>query len=297
MKTKIWGCILGAVMFASALQSCQTQVEIPDGAVYPILFGSTETRAVADLDDLKTNGFKVYAYFTGSIGSSSFANNVKYAEGLDVWSFETPEYWIPNTNYLFKAVYPGRIGNVDVDNDSSELTFTISDLDISEQQDVMVATATASVAENATAPASGSVVNLTFHHLLSNVVIAIKAEVNVTIKEVTLKYVPIKCDYTGNNWLPSAQGNISQGELNESLSPAANPAEFGFLVFPQTANGVELFIRTSDKNYEIPIPNITWAAGKKYTYTLTIKQNDILFDEPTIKEWDEESATGSVVIK
>ena len=181
MKTKIWGCILGAVMFASALQSCQTQVEIPDGAVYPILFGSTETRAVADLNALKTNGFKVYAYFQGNVGgSASFANNVKHAvvEGLDVWSFETPEYWIPNTNYWFKAVYPGGIGNVD--NDSSEQTFTISDLDISKQQDVMVATATASVAENATAPASGSVVNLQFKHLLACVEIKIKSSINVS---------------------------------------------------------------------------------------------------------------------
>lgn len=299
MKTKIWGCILGAVMFASALQSCQTQVEIPDGAVYPILFGSTETRAVADLDDLKTNGFKVYAYFQGNVGgSASFANNVKHAvvEGLDVWSFETPEYWIPNTNYWFKAVYPGNAAVVD--NNNNDQTLTIADYDIQSQTDVMVATATASVAENATAPTSGSVVNLQFKHLLANVVVKIKAEVNVTINDMAIKYVPVKCNYTNGSWSETSQGNIEKEGVNAKLSPGANPAEIDFLVIPQTVNGGQkLYIKTSDKTYDIAIPATTWNAGTKYTYTLTIKQNDILFDEPSVEEWDEESAVGSVVIK
>ena len=309
MKTKIWGCILGAVMFASALQSCQTQVEIPDGAVYPILFGSTETRAVADLDDLKTNGFKVYAYFQGNVGgSASFANNVKHAvvEGLDVWSFETPEYWIPNTNYWFKAVYPGGIGNVD--NDSSEQTFTISDLDISKQQDVMVATATASVAENATAPASGSVVNLTFHHLLANVVIAIKSEISgVIVKSVSLHEIAQTGSYDETKaipWSSTQTTSVKKENINITLTTGQNEysdvTAGGFLVIPQVVKNKELSLSivTSNKNYTIAIPDITWEVGVQYIYTLTIQQNDIIFDLPTIvEEWDEKNATGSVIIK
>ena len=299
MKTKIWGCILGAVMFASALQSCQTQVEIPDGAIYPILFGSTETRAVADLVALKTNGFKVYAYFKGNQGSSSFEKNVIYSTTQNVWGFQTPEYWIPGTTYNFKAFYPKSLSGLNVDNSDATQSFTISDFNIGTQTDIMVASPDAHVVpEGKTAPDAGSVVNLTFQHLLANVVIKIEAEISVTIKDVTLKYVPVQCNYKNSSWTASSQGNIAQENLGIVLQSGAAPAEIGFLVFPQTVNGVKLSIRTSDKNYDdIPIPAIVWNPGVKYTYTLTIKQNDILFDEPTVEEWDEESAVGSVVIK
>ena len=221
-------------------------------------------------------------------------------EGLDVWSFETPEYWIPNTNYWFKAVYPGNAAVVD--NNNNDQTLTIADYDIQSQTDVMVATATASVAENATAPTSGSVVNLQFQHLLANVVVKIKAEINVTIQDISLKFVPVKCNYADGRWEQNTQGNIEKSGVNVALSKGGDYEDVtngGFLVIPQTTNGDQLlYIRTLDnKTYEIPIPTITWAAGTKYIYTLTIKQSNILFNEPTVEIWDEENATGSVVIK
>ena len=175
MKTKFWGCILGAVMLASSLQSCQTRVEIPDGAIYPILFGSTESRAVAGLDQIKSGGFKVYAYFEGNKGSSSFAKDVKHTvvEEKDYWSFETLEYWIPDTKYWFKAIYPAELsaGKLTVNQDTSAQNFTIENFDVvNHQVDIMLAEATASVDKGATVPTTnayvnGSVVNLTFEHL------------------------------------------------------------------------------------------------------------------------------------
>ena len=90
--------------------------------------------------------------------------------------------------------------------------------------------------------------------------------------------------------------------MNKSLSSSSDEyhdvTDGGFLVFPSSVDGVQLYIKTSDKTYELPLkaPD-SWNMGTKYTYTLTIKQNDILFDEPTVEEWDEENATGSVVIK
>jgi hypothetical protein len=46
----------------------------------------------------------------------------------------------------------------------------------------------------------------------------------------------------------------------------------------------------------IPV-SFDWEPGKKYTYTLTITQEYIKFNEPGVDIWDEENATGSVVIK
>lgn len=299
MKTKIWGCILGAVMFASALQSCQTQVEIPDGAVYPILFGSTESRAVAGLKDIKSGGFKVYAYFEGNKGSASFEKDVTYNHEQNVWGYEDLEYWIPNTNYWFKAVYPGNAAVVD--NNNNDQTLTIADYDIQSQTDVMVATATASVAENATAPTSGSVVNLTFEHLLANVVIAIKSEISgVTINNITLSNIADHGKYDGEDWNSSNTGEVTITSGVDLVQNAdhVDVTNGGIMVIPGNAGG-HLTIEASNKTYkDIKIPSgTTWEKGNRYTYTAVIKHENIVFNEPTADKWDSESATGSVIIK
>ena len=166
----------------------------------------------------------------------------------------------------------------------------------------MVAKKNTSVAAGATAPTEGSTVSLNFQHLLANVVVKIKAEVNVTINNVSLKYVPVNGSYADGSWSYSSQGNIVKDGLNKSLSSSSNEyhdvTDGGFLAFPCDINETKLYIKTSDKTYELPLTAPTsWVAGNRYTYTLTIKQNDILFDEPTVEEWDEENAVGSVIIK
>ena len=58
-------------------------------------------------------------------------------------------------------------------------------------------------------------------------------------------------------------------------------------------------IEASNKTYSnISLPeNTSWKNGRKYTYVAEIKQNDIIFNEPSVKVWDSESATGSVIIQ
>lgn len=290
-----------------ALTACEKEpASVHDGERYPILFGNYETRATADLDDLKEYGFKVYAYFEGNTGNShTFVKEVTYSSAQDVWGYEGLEYWIPGARYWFKAFYPTipSAGTLTVDNTSSTQPFKITDFDISKQEDIMVATAEREVANGAKFPTSGSsVVDLTFQHLLACVVVKIKAEVNVTINNVSLKYVPVNGSYANGLWSYSSQGNIEKDGLNKSLSSSSNEyhdvTDGGFLVFPCGVNGTKLYIKTSDKTYELPLTAPTsWVAGNRYSYTLTIKQNDILFDEPSVEEWDEENATGSVVIK
>lgn len=286
---------------------------VPDGpkGKYPILFRcSDDTRAVATVDSMKDdeNGFDVYAYIKGSTGATdSFEKNVKW-DG-SAWSYTGLEYWIPGATYWFKAVYPKGIANVDNDNTTDEIptqAVTITNFDITSQKDILVAE-TARAGLKATpedqAPTTGSVVSLQFKHLLANVTIKIKAEINVTINDVTLKFVPVKGSYTNGIWSCPTQGNIEKTNLNKTLNSSNNEfqdvTDGGFLVFPSSVDDAHLFIKTSNKSYDIKLPATPseWVAGNKYSYTLTIKQNDILFDEPTVEEWDEENATGSVVIK
>lgn len=303
MKTKIWGCILGAVMFASALQSCQTQVEIPDGAVYPILFGSTETRAVADLDDLKTNGFKVYAYFEGTqdgYGSGVFDKEVRFEDSY--WKYDNLEYWIPNTTYKFKAFYPKSLSGLNVTNDKNQ-SYTATTFDISKQVDFMVATDTRSVNEK-TEPDGGSVVDLKFVHQLALVEIKIKSAISVTIKNITLNNIATGYQCIDGVWSQGDDGNKTDFVYasNTKLTPGADYADVtggGILVIPSMTDSETFTIEASNKTYsEISLPADTvWEKGLKYTYTMEIKQNDIIFNEPKVEIWDSESATGSVIIK
>lgn len=304
---KILGLASLALMLLAGVACNNEDVPNEPQGKYPILFGNYETRATAGLDDLKTNGFKVYAYFKGNTGNShTFVKEVTYSDAQNVWGYEGLEYWIPGATYWFKAFYPTTpsAGTLTVDNTSSTQSFTIADFDISKQEDIMVAETARKgmlVDKSTGAPLTGSVVNLKFEHLLSNVTIAIKADINVTINEVTLKYLPVKGNYEKGLWSSTQEGNIYMTGLNKTLSAANNDfvdvTDGGFLTLPTTVESAKLYVKTANKEYELSIPSVTWSAGIKYTYKLTIKQDDILFDEPSVEEWDEENAVGSVIIK
>lgn len=287
-----------------ALTACEKEpASVHDGERYPILFGNYETRATAGLDDLKTYGFKVYAYFTGNTGNShTFEKEVTYSSTQNVWGYAGLEYWIPGATYWFKAFYPTMpSGTLTVDNTSSIQPFTIADFDISQQEDIMVATAKRTVDNGATCPTGGSVVDLDFQHLLACVAIELKSEIDgVTINSIKISDIADYGTYEELQWSSSNKTSITV-EPNVELSKGEEYVDVtngGILVIPAEANGVTLSISTSSKNYDnIKIPAINWEIGNKYTYTIEIQQNDIILNNPNVAKWDSDSATGSVIIK
>ncbi|MBQ5680843.1 MAG: fimbrillin family protein, partial [Bacteroidaceae bacterium] len=65
-----------------------------------------------------------------------------------------------------------------------------------------------------------------------------------------------------------------------------------------SAPDFSITILTTEEEYTSElIPSTNWEQGRQYTYTATIKQKNIIFDEPEVAVWDKESATGSVIIK
>lgn len=307
MRIKLCGLIACAAMLAAGVVSCQQHDDIPQGVKYPILFDSPDTRATATFADLKNNGFMVYAFVDGNAGSTSFAKKVTHSvvEGRDIWALETPEYWLPDTNYYFKAFYPSvpSAGTLTVANTNENQDFTITGFDITEQEDIMVASATASVDAGAPAPTAGSVVPLKFQHLLANIVVKIKSEIpNVTVSNVSFEGVAQSGKYEKNIWTASQTVSFGKQYTGDPLvKDAENYVDVtsgGILVIPENINGSQkMYITTSHKVYDFKLQPITWKSGMLYTYTLTIKQENIIFNEPTVEIWDEENATGSVIIK
>lgn len=280
---------------------------------YPILFRCMdETRAVATVGSMKsdTTGFAVYAFFTNNAinASQSFNKTVKYDDQSSKWLYSGLEYWIPGATYYFKAVYPTTIDYA-VDNSTTTQPLTITGYDITNQYDILVAEAGPLTVDPVVgAPGSGSIVYLNFQHLLANVTIKAMSELAtpVDIERIELRTVAKKADYIGNKW--SAQ-SFTKGDFgfdsNWTLNKAVSETDYtditngGILVIPEQINGTqELYIKTSHKEYKVSFPTTyTWNPGQKYTYTLIIKQENIEFNEPKVEIWDEENATGSVVIK
>ena len=271
---------------------------------YPILFKCPDvTRAEANLTDIQAGGFDVYAFYQTSVAPVLGFDKYVYYEN-SIWKYDDVEYWIPGATYWFKAIYPSG-DYYTLDNTSSTQNIKIENFDITSQTDIMTAETDRNGLEvdwEIGAPQSGSEVKLNFSHLLANVVIKVKAEVNVTINDITLRRVKKIGTYNNGLWSYSSEGTIAKS-INMPLTTAdkegVDVTDGGLLVIPGNAAGVVLDINTSHQNNtDIEIPQISWEKGKRYTYTLTIKQNDIIFkDSPEVAVWDETNATGSVIIK
>lgn len=306
MRIKLCGFVVWAVFLACGLMSCQ-QEDRPHGVQYPIVFSnSSETRATATKDDLKEDGFTVYAFVQGNAGSTSFAKDVVYNATYDVWAFESPEYWIPNTAYYFKAFYPKALtsGTLKVDTSKSDLDFAIEGFDaVNHQQDIMVASATATVPIGASHPGNSSSVDLNFQHLLACIDIQMTSAISdVIITNITLEDADTNGSYDSatGEWSAEDSGDITITPKDGALSSTTpkSVTNDGFLVIPGDALGKTLVIETNiNKTYRVALPDMTWAKGNKYTYTAEVKQSNIIFNEPKVDEWDSENATGSVIIK
>ncbi|MBO5890966.1 MAG: fimbrillin family protein [Alistipes sp.] len=312
MRNKMLVYIVWVFVLALGVQSCNND-PMPDApkGKYPILFRcSDETRAEATVESMKadTDGFNVYAYFeTNTNEKVSFEKNVWWNESEGMWLYDDIEYWIVGATYWFKAVYPHGIATVD--NSNSTQTVTITGYDVTNQDDILVAETDRGgmlVTEQNQAPTSGSVVSLNFQHLLANVTIKVLSELAtpVEVERIELRNIASQGDYNGN-WIANDSkctlGIDSDITLNkaESDTDYTDITDGGFIVIPEQINGTQkLYIKTSFKEYEISVPTtLSWSSGKKYSYTLTINQEYIEFNEPKVDIWDEENATGSVVIK
>ena len=304
MKLNKWGYIIAVSLMTVGLLACNKDNAMPDEELYPILFGELHTRSAAGIEDLKEKGFKVYAYLEGNTGkSATFEKYVKYNSSQNVWWYEGLQYWIPETDYWFKAFYPSTLtaGTYNISNTSSAQNYTITGFDITKQEDVVVASAEASVPADALYPSTGSVVNLSFQHLLACVIVEIKTEIDgVSVKSVKLSDIKTNATFNGSYWESTNTTSITYSEQT-NLSKGADYADVtggGILVIPGSTNGVTLTI-SANKEYNVTLPSISWEGGNKYTYTALIKQNDIVFvdNAPYVEEWDSENATGSVIIK
>lgn len=295
--------ILFLVPLFVSCTSSQEEVPMKEEEQVSIGFNAkVNSRALADINDVKTNGFSVWGGYER--GTAPVFNGTDITLG-SANSYTTTQYWTYNT-YNFYAVYPkGTSATYNVSNN----TFTISNYNVKDNQDdLLIATVT-----DHEYPEDGSVVNLNFKHALvqlefvgsstSNTNMALLKNISLygeglpatatfnssgwTLGEATNATNPfLASDNGGNGWRLSYGGNNVLGEL---------------FVFPKDKNkNVQVSFKYNngnDQNVTVTIPECKWEAGKKYRYTFQIDPNlYIVFNEPEVTNWQNASA-GNIVVE
>ncbi|MDE6291945.1 MAG: fimbrillin family protein [Muribaculaceae bacterium] len=248
---------------------------------------------------------------------------VNYDAAKNIWSYTNPRYWFTDHEFSFVALYPksfvGLGSDLNYDNNRLAFTYTLPS-DYTQATDILIAghrrIATTSNVEQ--------MVELNFGHIMSRLNFVAKVESSaqnsgIQINSITIKGIAKEGSY---NALPAT---ISTGftetpdfaEAAWTVSPTSPKigyskdtskitltADKSYTLFPATD---PLFVIpqkvTSDLVVEIsysyngkaqaPIEGYLdsavideWLAGKSYTYSFTIKDNEsIVFDSPTVQDW------------
>lgn len=298
---------LSLLLLLTVASCTSTLSDEPTTDIRAISFMPTaETRAAVTGTSLPDgSSFSVWG------GYDNDATNVFKGETVteenDVWTYgDDYRYWIAGKTYNFYAVYPTDV-KADV---SSYGTITVTNFDCSktgsEAVDLMTATATG----NDSNPAP---VALTFNHELAKVNVNIRTEESTaTVVDATMWGIGYRGNFSKSNG--NAQWEILTQATEESspftrtkeatIDKLGIPLLNEMLLPPQditNTQGATIYVSyryTGDNvptEKEVTLPAITWAAGKSYTYTLTIEPDGrIHFDPPTINKWGE--AQGGIII-
>ena len=152
-------CLIISIIFTACSSSSVEDIPIQEEPQTAIGFNAkVNSRALADIDDVKENGFAVWGGYR-YIGGTETVFNGDSITFVDSNSVVTDKYWTYNT-YNFYAVYPkGTTATYNVANN----TFTINNYNVKNTEDLLCASATH------TYPNDGSTVSLGFKHLLTKV--------------------------------------------------------------------------------------------------------------------------------
>ena len=281
------------------------------------------TRAEATLTDtIQKYGFSVWGGYEGNTVFDG--RKVTYNDSNSEWGYENTEYWTYNT-YDFHGVYPTPVANstdknytVTWNNTTKELK--IENFNASNNIDLLHAPVDNQNGQLATV--TSQPVTMNFNHILTNVNVELikkqEAQVIEIVKAAIL--LPTVGDYSwpGTNSIKWSVDEFSTKTLtfdyseNKVLSNAQyTPIIENLLCIPQEikANAITLRVDysfkpesnaeiTENREYYVTLPAGTWNPGDKVVYRGIIDAHmNIVFGAPTVEEWGEDMAGGTIIIK
>ena len=295
-----------------------------------ITFNNVNTRA--GLNDLKTNGFGVWAVINNELQSNYLLmdnQKVEYTGGE--WGYSPTQYWVDNTAYSFVAVWPYGDSAYTLANNTVKLTVS----ETPATTDYLVAT---NITDTGAADGYSSTVVLDFQHVLTSVGVKIWRDGGkhqndqMRIRKVTIgnirkagtysvatgawEYTTDKLTQVHENNNVTDSDNIGgvtkQGDSYTYGGVGYDP--FGeVLLIPQTLdadNTISLKITYELKRnnaaswetaeLETVLPAIEWIGGQKYTYNVvlsSVTDITVYYIQTTVDPWGTPQVGGTVIIK
>lgn len=307
-----------SVMFLGA---CTNEIPDTPEATEAISFSVPQTRAaIESVNDM--SAFSVWGWYDVDATPFAVFENTTVEKTAEGWSYtDYVRYWSPGKTYDFYAVHPVGLNQVSC---TDKGVLRIPDFDCSTASDLMIASKTNLSAENGAAQG----VQLTFSHLLARIEVTAKrhnaaadiAGFNPRVISAKVYGMYKKADFEANinevidatsAWTVKGEPTASDSPLVDILQPTdisstQDTPLLDILLFPQliqrdyyleiiysTDGGVST--KPAQKIQLATLPITQWEAGKRYHYSFTISADDrILFDKPTVTEWDE--AVGGIII-
>ena len=293
--------VLAIVLIALALGGCENPTPIDE---HIIGFASNLSRAIIDgVGDLQSdaNGLKLYASYTLDGTPHQLLDAEKLFFSNNTWNYTNTRYWVTGLSYSFCVVYPFSTpcsynnGKITIANyagspTGADLLYASYSRDLTNSEDY-------------------SPVPLRFNHACAALQFNIINASNVTVYQVSDIYLvglrnsgtftfgaDVAAEWELGSSVVAANDKITFGGTNLQNLPIninlKQPLYSGgaILVLPQdiadtnvtfhvaikrqgSANSEEKTILLGQIGGSAPVK---WEAGKKYEYTMTIKENEIV---------------------
>lgn len=247
---------------------------------------ATETRAAVEGSALPDD-FKVWGWYgesTGNIDKNVFNGTIIKAPS---WTYDGgAQYWIPGMTYNFYGVYPASV-TASVTNDG---IITVEGFDCSEAVDLMTATATGLLGDDA------PTVAMEFRHELARVKVSVESN-GATVDGLKVYGVGYKGNFSSG--VPSKW--TVTGTAEENTTPLSGETELDMLLLPTTDltnaklkvtyhyGNDESATRTDDASLAIAEG---WTAGQQYHYKVSIVAGKLTITV-TVVDWNEKDTSVS----
>ena len=332
MTVNILKYFIATITAISIVCSCKTiSIDAPKTETLPAIgFSNVSTKAT--VDDVKTNGFGVWAYIKNDVADNVLIMEntmVTYNSTTSSWGYSPLKYWIDNSLFTFLAAYPYEGFNFDLDNSSLNLTLS----ETPSKVDYLMAT---NITDTSVEGFSETV-DLQFGHILTRVGINIWRDGGkhqndqMRIKKVTLSNIRKGGTYNSTDlWTPSNVKLSLEKEYEEfsdnigaavvqgggTLTTGGDPADpfDEVMLIPQTmdaSNKVSLKIHYQLKRFdgedkweeaelEAELPNGTWEPNRRYIYNVvlsSVKDITFYYIQTKISPWGAPQVGGTIIIK
>lgn len=303
----IRAALLGTALL---LLSCtKTEVRQPYGDD-AITFTNIGTKApVESKDDIKS--FSVWGWYADdAAGNPSVVfDNTKVYEKDAAWTYDGLQFWQSGKTYDFYALYPDTATLTTPDQSGKKAAesaaydaagnLTVTGFDSTSGHDLMTASCIDMPGSNP------QPVAFIFSHMLSKVSIIGKVQGgSATVTSAMLTDLIVVGNYN-KSWSNSNTSNTSVSNDSDTELSALGANVFGkdMLLVPQSTNAVKFSIEYNTdtetgktETFSLSFSEIpNWEPGKSYRYTFTIIGDYIVFDDPTVRGWND-AVGGNVVI-